>query len=78
MDSGKMSKKEEERNAKELEMLPKIKEIENEFKEIKTKKEYFTYLILGIFWKILQVCLKELPIQEATKLKILMFQKKYI
>ena len=41
MDSKKMSSKEEERNKKELENLPKIKEIETEVKDLKSKREYY-------------------------------------
>ena len=45
MDSKKLSSKDEERNKKDLENLPKIKEIDSEFKELKGKKEYFISLI---------------------------------
>ena len=38
MESKKVSSKDEERNKKELEYLPKIKEIENEFKDVKAKR----------------------------------------
>jgi hypothetical protein len=38
MDSKKTLNKDEERNKKELEFLPKLKEIENEFKDVKTKR----------------------------------------
>ena len=41
MDSKKTSSKDEERNKKELEYLPKIKEIETEVKDLKAKREYF-------------------------------------
>lgn len=40
MDSKKTSSKDEDRAKKELEYLPKIKEIETKFREIKIKKEY--------------------------------------
>jgi len=40
-DSKKTSNKDEDRAKKELEFIPKIKEIETKFREIKIKKEYY-------------------------------------
>ena len=39
MDSKKTVNKDDDRTKKELEYIPKIKEIENKFKEIKTNKQ---------------------------------------